>query len=348
MAAKSGANSGIILKPFLVFDTPTAPGANDKIRIDSEAFSRNTTELTEAPVGGQVIMKTSSEIGDDDPGGTITKTLRTDDAFNAAIMNFFGTETVTTVTTGVYEHSAVANTTSIVNYLHFAKETDSANVEEYWNTLMTDLSLEFNPNDFVKATGTFKSSKRLITGTTATTANIAAATEPTNYNFVFRDTDYVWYNAQAGGALSQSDVLAVTQASVSLTREMEYVDEAKGVAGKSAPRVAGEPPFMGSVTLTMKEKDGLTFWTAHDAGTEYKMTLRVSGPTISGAFKHSFKIDFPRLKVVTEPTYNLSSASVNPYTVTFQCLAATAAPTGMNSVYPMVALMNGKLARYLA
>lgn len=348
MPAKSGSNSGIILKPYLTFDTPSAPSTGDKMRIDSENFSRNTTQLTEAPVGGQVIMTKDQEIGDDDPSGTITKTLRTNDAYNAAIMNFLGTETVTTVTSGVYEHSAIANTTSIVNYLLFGKETDSANVEEYVNALATELSFEFNPNQFVKSTANFKASKRLITGTTATTANIAAATEPTNYNFIFRDTDYVWVNAQAGGALSQSDVLAVTSASVSLNRELEYVDEAKGVAGKSAPRVAGEPPFIGSITVTLKEKDGNTFWTAHDAGTEYKLSLRVAGPIITGAFRHYFRIDFPRLKVVTEPQYNLSSASVNPVTITFQCLAAASNPTGMGSIYPMFVLCNDRVTKYLA
>lgn len=348
MASKSGANSGVILKPYLTFDSPSAPSTNDKMRIDSEAFSRGTTELTEAPVGGQVIMKTNSDIGDDAPGGTITKTLRSNDAYNAAIMNFFGTETVTTVTSGVYEHSAVANTTSLVNYLLFAKETDTANVEEYVNAVMTELALEFNPNQYVKSTGTFKASKRLITGTTSSNANITSATEPTNYNFIFRDTDWFRYNAQAGAALSGSDNLAITSASISLTRDYEFVAEARGSAGKSAPRVAGEPPFIGSLSITLKEKDGNTFWTAHDAGTEYKASIQVVGPVISGGHSHTFRIDFPRLKVVTEPQYNLSSSSVNPVTIEFQCLAATANPTGMGSIYPMVVLKNEKLAKYLA
>ena len=350
MASKSGANSGIILKPYLTYDTPSAPSTNDKIKIDSEGFSRNSTELTENPIGGNVIMKTTSEIGDDDPGGPLTKTLRTNDAFNAAIMNLLGTETVTNVNTAaiLYEHSAVANTTSIVNYLLWAKETSSATVAEYKNALMTDLALEFNLNDFVKATGTFKASQRLITGTTSSNANIQSATEPTNYPFIFRDVDYFWINAQAGAAVQGSDALAITKASVSLSRPMEYVDEARGTAGKAAPRVSGEPPFIGSITVTCKEKDADTFFTAYDAGTEYKASLRVQGPTISGAYKHFFRIDFPRLKIVTEPQYNLSSASVNPYTIEFQCMAALSAPTGMNSVYPFVCLGNDRSTKYLA
>lgn len=350
MASKSGAASGIILKPYLAsaYDTPVAPGANDKISIDSESFSRNTTELTEAPIGGNVIMAKNSDIGDDAPAGTISKTLRTNDAFNAAIMNFMGTETVTTVTSGVYEHSAVANVTSLVNYMLIGRETDSANVDEYVNSVMTELGVEFNPNQYVKATGNFKASKRLITGTTSTNANIQAATEPTNYNFVFRDTDWFRYNAQGGAALSGSDNLAITSASISLVRDYEFVAEARGSAGKAPPRVAGEPPFVGSITITLKEKDGNAFWTAHDAGTEYKASIRVAGPTITGAFTHFFRLDFPRLKVVSEPQYNLSSASVNPVTITFQCLVASANPTGMGSTYPMIVLCNDKSVKYLA
>lgn len=350
MASKSGANTGFIIKPYLVYDTPSAPSTNDKIKIDSEALSRNSTELTENPIGGNVIMKTTSEIGDDDPGGPVSKTLRTNDAFNAALMNFMGTETVTNVNSAavVYEHSAVANTTSIVNYLLMAKETSTATLAEFKNALLTDLALEYNVNDFVKANGTFKASQRLITGTTSSNATIQAATEPTNYPFVFRDVDYFWVNAQAGAALTSSDVLNITKASVTLSRPMEYVDEARGTAGKAAPRVSGEPPFLGSITVTCKEKDADTFFTAYDAGTEYKATLRVQGPIISGSYRHFFRIDFPRLKIVTEPQYNLSSASVNPYTIEFQCMAALSNPTGMNTTYPFFCLANDRSTKYLA
>lgn len=348
MTAKSGANSGIIIKPYLTYDTPVAPTTNDKVRVTSETFKRNTTELKEAPVGGQVIMQEDSDIGDDSPGGQLNKVLRTNDGFNAAIMNLLGTETVTTVTSGVYEHSAVANVTSLNNYLLFAKETSDATVAEYINAIMTELSLEFNVNQYVNATGTFISSQRKITSTTATNANIASATEPTNYNFIFRDTDYFYLNAQAGGALSTSDKVPVTKVEVSLMRPYEFVAEARDTAGKSAPRISGDFPFIGSVKITLKEKANDTYETAFDAGTEYKAQLKVSGPTITGNFKHYFRIDFPRLKPVIEPDYNLSGPQTNPYVITFTCLVAASAPTGMNSVYPMICLQNDKSIKYLA
>jgi len=348
MASKSGANTGVILRPYSVFDSPSAPGAGNKMRIESEDFSRNTTELPDISVGGQLIMKKDSYIGDDEPSGTINTRLRSDDAFNAAILNLFGNETVTTVTSGVYEHSAVVNTSSIVNYFLYAKETDSANVEEYKNAVMTELGLEFNLNDFVKASGTFKASQRLITGTTATNANITAATEPTNSPFIFRDIDYFRINAIGGSALSGSDIVPVTQISVSYMRDYDFVDEARGAAGKAAPRVSGEPPMMCKVTITLKEKDGNTFWTAHDAGTEYKAQISVQGALISGGHYHNLRLDFPKLKIVTESQYSLSSTSVNPVTIEFEGFVANSIPTGLGSTYPAAVLKNDKSAKYLA
>jgi hypothetical protein len=318
------------------------------MRIESEDFGRNTTELPDISVGGQLIMKKDSYVGDDEPSGTINTRLRSDDAFNAAIMNLLGTETVTTVTSGVYEHSAVVNTASLVNFFLYAKETDTANVEEYKNAVMTELGLEFNLNDFVKASGTFKASQRLITGTTATNANITSATEPTNTPFIFRDIDYFRINVLSAGALAGGDILPITQASVTYTRDYEFVDEARGSAGKAAPRVAGEPPLMCKITLTLKEKDGNTFWTAHDAGTEYKAQLNCQGTLISGSNYHNLRLDFPKLKVVTEPKYSLSSTSVNPVTIELEGFVASSVPTGLGSVYPAVVLKNDKLAKYLA
>lgn len=348
MASKSGANTGVILRPYLTFDSPSAPSTGNKMRIESENFSRNTTELPDISVGGQLIMKKDSYIGDDEPSGTINTRLRSDDAFNALMMNLFGTETVTTVISGVYEHSAVVNTTSLVNYFLYAKETDTANVEEYKNAVPTELSLEFNLNDFVKASSTLKASQRLITGTTATNANITSATEPTNTPFIFRDIDYFRINVLSAGALAGGDILPVTQISVSYMRDYEFVDEARGAAGKSAPRVAGEPPLMCKVTVTLKEKDGNTFWTAHDAGTEYKAQVNVQGALITGAHYHNLRLDFPKLKVVTEPQYALSSTSVNPVTIEFEGFVANSTPTGLGSAYPAVVLKNDKLAKYLA
>lgn len=349
MASKSGANTGVILRPYLTFDSPSAPSTGNKMRIESEDFGRNTTELPDISVGGQLIMKKDSYVGDDEPSGTINTKLRSDDAFNAAIMSFFGTETTTLVTAGVTEHSAVVNTASIVNYFLYAKETDTANVEEYVNTVMTELGLEFNLNDFVKASSTFKASKRLITGTTATNANITSATEPTNSPFIFRDVDYFRINAIGGAALSNpTDVIPVTQVSVTYSRPYEFVDEARGTAGKAAPRVAGEPPLSCKVTITLKEKDGNTFWTAHDAGTEYKAQLNCQGALISGGNYHNLRLDFPKLKVVTEPKYSLSSTSVNPVTIEFEGFVANTTPTGLLSTYPGIVLKNDKAAKYMA
>lgn len=348
MASKSGANTGVILRPYLTFDSPSAPSTGNKMRIESENFSRNTTELPDISVGGQLIMKKDSYVGDDDPSGTLNTRLRSDDAFNAILMNLLGTETVTTVVSGVYEHSAVVNTSSIVNYFLYAKETDSANVEEYKNAVPTELSLEFNLNDFVKASATMKASQRLITGTTATNANITSATEPTNTPFIFRDIDYFRINVLSAGALAGGDILPITQATVTYTRDYEFVDEARGSAGKAAPRVAGEPPLMCKVTVTLKEKDGNTFWTAHDAGTEYKAQLNVQGTLISGSNYHNLRLDFPKLKVVTEPQYALSSTSVNPVTIEFEGFVASSTPTGLGSTYPAIVLKNDKLAKYLA
>ncbi len=344
MAEKSGVQSRIVCNPYAAasYGTPTQAGAGHLMAIDNETFAINSDELTEVPVGSGVEGKVRSEIGNTNPGGTLTQTVRTEDAFDALIASMFGQETVTTVSAGaVFLHSYTMQTQSLHNLVCFAKEKDSTGVEEYIDGIVTGIQLSASINQYLKGTATLINSLRRISGTTNTNASMASATQPTNYNLSFRDVSRLWLNARTGGALSSGDVInTLTAIDINIQRLREYISTARGATGKEVARVTGEPPMTGIMTLTLSKQDGQAFWTYFDTGTELKASFLIEGPTITGAHKYYIRVDLPCLKVVKEPRYNLSGGGVQPVTVELDVLVPSSAPTGMGSVYPFICKQN--------
>ena len=346
MASITGANTNLAVTLSSVFDTVTAPGTGHKLQVDGITHSKGLTELTENPIGSGLSMQQDSDTGDYKPTVSFSKTVRSDDQGHAILAAFFGQETVNVTGTGNI-HSLTHQGVSLTNYINLAFQTDTAGVAEYINGVCTKVGLSFDPNDYMKQDFELLFTEQRITGTTATTANLAAATEPTSrVNYVVRPSHYVRMNAQAGGALANGDAVSVIKADLQLMKERELVGEIRGASGYGAPRVSGNPPFSAELTLTFKTLADLTYFTAVNAGTEYKADIVVQGTLISGSTYNTFIVLLPRLKIVTDPDYNPSSPGENPLTVKFRTLVASSVPSGMTSVYPSVNIINNKAAKY--
>jgi hypothetical protein len=153
-------------------------------------------------------------------------------------------------------------------------------------------------------------------------------------------------NAQAGAALAAGDKVDVTNLEINFTYEQELVGEIRNSSGFGAPRASGTPPLTVEITATLKELDLPTWYTAYEAGTEYKAELLITGPVL-GSTTYKYRILFPRLKIVSDPQYNLSTPGINEHVVVFRALVATAAPTGMPDIYPFIEITNERSTRYL-
>jgi len=346
MASITGANTGLAISLSNTFDTVIAPSTGQKVQVDNINQGRGLTELSESPIGSGLSMQQDSDIGDYKPTVSITKTVRSDDSGIAILAPFFGQEAVAVTGSGSI-HSFTHQGTSITNFINLGIAPDTASVIEYINGVCTKLNFKLNPNDYMKSSIDLLFTEQRITGTIFTNANITSATEVSGRkNFVVRPAHYVRLNAQAGSALANGDAIAITEAEVNLIKDRELVGEIRGATGYGAPRVSGNPPFSAELMVTFKTLADLTYFTAVNAGTEYKADLVVQGDLISGSTYNMFIIMLPRLKIVTDPDFNVTDPGENPLKVRFKSLVATSVPSGMTSVYPSINVINSRATKY--
>lgn len=332
MPARTGGNTSLGVTLATTFDGITQAGAGHKLVVDSITHSRGTTELSEVGIGSGQALSTDSDIGNFNPTVGFTKTIRSDDQGIALIKQLFGTETVTVLSTPATAHSFTYNAVSTANYANLAFHGESTAIFEYVNNVVTKLGIELTPNEYAKATYELLATNRLITATTNNAASLVATTEPaTRQNFIVRSTDEVLINVQSAGVLaSPANRIVVAKASIDYDKSQELVSEIKGSVGFGAPRASGQPPFMATITLELKTVEDFTYFTAHEAGTEYKLSVSIKAPTvIAGGLFPEINHYFPRLKVVLDPEHDVANAGENGMTVTFKALVASSIPTGM-------------------
>jgi len=346
MPSRTGATTFIGYDLGTVFDTAVQAGTGDQLQLESLEQSDNPTELSLNPVGGGVVMQNQSDVGASNPQVTISGPLGYNDAFMFPIAQAQGREVVTTVS-GAQVHSMFFNLDRNLNWGTLAHHLDSATCAEFLNTTPTALGFTVAPNDYVKANATLLSTRRRISGTTNTAASLATTTQANAQRIIARPTDRFMVNLQGGGALVAGDKVDVTNLEISYSYEQELVGEIRNASGFGAPRSSGAPPLTWKITATLKELDLPTWYTAYEAGTEYKAELLITGPVLASN-TYKFRILFPRLKIVSDPQYNLSTPGVNEHVVVFQALVASTNPTGMPSTYPFIEVTNDRATRYLA
>lgn len=347
MVARTGANTSIGVKLHNTFDSYTAAGAGEKLVVESFNPSKNPTELTTNPIGGGLIMQKDSDQGGYNPTISLEKNARYDDAGIALLQQLFGSETTASLGSGAYLHSIMVNENLNSNWATVAFQADSATVHEYKNGVVTRVGFTANTNDYLKKSVDILASNRLITGTTNSAVSLTAASLPTNSPIsIVRSSHKFRINAQGGGALADGDKVNVTQVQIDYNRPQEHVDEIRNAAGNGEPRSSGL--IEATLTVTFRNKADDTWFTAADAGTDYKADFFVTGATIGGGFSYQYEFAFPLLRIVQDPTYNLTNAGENEMTVVYKCLVATAAPTGLLDKYPYVRVWNTRSTNYKA
>lgn len=348
MTAIKGSQKIIAMGLGDTFGTPVALGTGSKIEVESYSDSENTTELTSNPIGGGVIMQTISERGQVSPTIEINMLAGYNDAGVDAVKQFFGTDTTSSIVAGsAYAHLFTMNETFNTEFLTVADLKTATLAVEYPSCVVTSLNYSLNTNDYMKLAISLLGNLQDLDPATNKKTQLDSATVADATRVVVRPGHEFRINTQAGDALDSDDDLSITMSTMSFTKAMEHVPEVRGADGNSEPESSGIPVEV-MLTVERKNQPDLDFMTAHQEGTEYKASLLVEGPVISGTTTYAYEFYFPRLKIVTPVEASASSPGRNPESITFRCLKATANPAGMSSTYPYIRIVNTKATAYKA
>lgn len=337
MPAKTGSNSGVVAQIGTTHGTAVAAGAGDKWIVNNINFRRNAEALSEAAVGSGNDMFADSEVGAINPGGSIEWNQRFDGPGVTAEALFFGGRSATAIGAG-YLTSVMYNANRTQRFLTVAHDVGDSNSVEYPSCYPSKLTVNITPDAFSTSSMDFVANEQKISGQTNSSAVIAAATSPASTKFVVaRQSDIFRINLQGGAALTNSDAVSIQSATIEYSYDLEVVRELKNATGNSAPVASGQPPFATTLTITLKEAADLTWFTAHQAGTEYKADIVITSSYNAAPGLPFAKVyRFPRLKLLSDPDFSLANAGRNPMTLVFTAMVATSVPTGMYSTYPAV------------
>lgn len=348
MTSKTGASTTIIATKATTFGTAVAGTTGAKMEVESLNHTQNSEVLQASPIGSGLDMQNDAQTGAQSPSIDITKIAGYDDAgvFLAAL--FFGGNSVMNMGNGAYYQSITYNATRNQYGATVAFQGHSLGVFEYpWCTPTALNVIADTPPDYVRHTINLLGNDRVISGTVNSAGGIVNATLANSKRVIVKPEDKFMINAQAGAALSGSDSVAVKSVNIQYNHDAEHVQEIKNAAGNGQVVSTGNPPFNCTVTVEFRNLNDFTYFTAQDAGTEYKAAFEVTGDLIGGAQYYTHYYAFPRLKILADPEYNLTTPAENPSTVTFQALAASSNPTGMISTLPFLLVKNTKATTYL-
>lgn len=349
MTAFTGAATNIGLK-LNSYGYGIAFTTGDKLQVDSLDFNANVQPLINNPIGGGLEMIDGTDSGPAQPSGTFTKKAGYNDAGTAAEALFFAGASVGTTFPTVYCHSFLYEAAHNAKSACIAWEECVGSIVEYATCAPVKLTVTAQPKNYLMQTIDWIASNYAFSGTdtcTNTHATAIAATVANTQRIIVKDTDTFRINAQAGAALAAGDNKAIKQVVIEYSRTKEMPLEIKGSAGLGTSIATGQPPFDCTVTVTFREETDFLWKEFFKNGTELKAALNITGPTLLTS-TYLKEYSFPRLKIIEEPDYALTSPGINGLVVKFKAMVAASNPTGMISTYPYVRTQNDRSTSYMA
>lgn len=351
MGAITGAQAKIGMKVATTFGTATTCTTGDRLDGITLDPNENATSIQVPVIGSGDLMLNNTDKGNTAPSASISGPAGYNDPKMVAVAQLFGGASFTNMGSGLYTHSVTFNETANQKYLTLAWQAHSASAGavEFPSAVCTRAAFNFpTPNDYMGLDLDLLGDQYKISGTTNTYSSLAAVTAADSQRIVWQLSDELLINVQSSGALTTgTDRVNVESATLEYVRAQEHRPEAKGSAGNAVPVATGDYPFAVTLTCTFRTLADFTFFTAQQAGTEYKASLTQTGPTLGGG---NYRIihNLPRLKIVESPVSGLTEAGNNNLTVVFQGLVASANPTGMINRYPYILINSGRSTSLLA
>lgn len=341
MARVSGAFSDAIYKIASTFGTAVSGGAGNKL-IAEITPNFNVDTLVPRMIGSGKNMIDTATRGNFKPVIDLVMDSRYRDCMAFILAQFMGTAGAPSEQTagqGDYKHTITFNSTLNAKYGTLAYDTGTVNLIEFPSVATSDLTfkLEDAPG-ILEFTASMLANTAVITGAVNTNASMLAATLVDTEVIAYAFEDTYRQNASSGGALAGGDQYNITGYELNLSRPQEMIGEIKGSSGNGEPIESGL--FEGTLTLTVKSLEDHTRFTEWAAETPQKCSLNIQGTQIGSGVNKALTINIPKMLLVQEPNYALSSEGINPLTLTYRILQATANPTGMSSTFPYFELIN--------
>lgn len=176
---------------------------------------------------------------------------------------------------------------------------------------------------------------------TNNTTTLTALTIPNSTRPAVRLTDGVFrINAQGGSTLQSSDALTVLGWELTIERPMSE-DFGTGSNLVLEPNEDGVNNVMLSVDLRSYDSETwIAAWDGQETPTEYKADFTLSsGITPASGQELTATFSFPRMYVKVAPAAPVTGRERIPHRVTFHCLEASSAPTGMSGITKPVHLV---------
>lgn len=349
MASISGSNASAAIQIATTWGTAVAAGVGDKL-IGEIAFSANGTILESRAVGSGAYMRSEFTRGAYLPTATFTGDLgfrNNCDKIIAAFMGTSGAPAEQNVGESDYLHTITFNSVLNAKYLSLAFTDTASTSQEIPTAAVRSIGIKSTSvPGYVDFTAEFLGNSIVFPGSTNSYAVVVAATQ-TDSELVAADfSDAFRTNAQASGTLVGGSLYSVTGFDFSMTRPQDIIPEIKGSAGLSAPVSSGVAE--GSFNVTVKELADQAYYTIWNAETAQKASIDIQGTQIGAGDNKTFIIQLPRLLLVQEPQYSLSSDGINTLGLNFNIAVAAANPTGMTSTYPYFEITNGLATSLLA
>lgn len=337
----AGAQTRAGIRVASTFGTAVACGALHQLAAEI-AMSANQQVIEGRAIGSGRFMADNFIRGSISPTVSVTGDCGYGNNFDTVAALILGTDTVTAVVGAEpndHNHRLTFNTTLNAKYATIAYESSTSTVHEFPSCACQSLTVrttsvpglleyaaEFLANDI---------SLSSVVNTNATLANVTSRdTELVAVDF---DDDF-WINAQSGIALAAGNQYNITSLEMVLTRPQEFRGEIKGSAGNSAPVSTGNATA--TLALTVKELANHTYYSVWAAQTAQKASAVFEGSQIGTGSFRTVGLYFPRVQLVEPPQYSPTDPGVNTVSMNFNCAVAAANPTGMNSLYPYIEVIN--------
>lgn len=340
--AIAGAQTRAGIRIASTFGTPVACGAGDRLVAEiTPSFGVNI--LPSRAIGSGRFMAETFTRGSILPTISVTGDVGFRNNFDTIAALILGTDSVSAMLTAGqndYRHRITFNTTLNSRYATMAYETSTSTTHEFPSCACTSLTvrstsvpgfLEYSA-DFIANTVNLSSA----TNTNATLANVTNT--DTDLAAIDYDDDF-WINAQGGVALAGGAQYNVTGFEFNIARPQEFRPEIKGSAGNSAPVGAGLATS--TLNITVKELANHAYYTVWSTEAAQKAALICEGPQIGTGSLKTVAIYVPRMLLIQEPQYAITDEGVNTLSMQWNCAAAAANPTGMQSTFPYFEVING-------
>lgn len=309
----------------------------------------NSTVRRPSPIGSGKDMDNETDVG---AGSPIVTLGGGEDRYDGTPVElealWWGADSV--AGSSVFTHSLLYEATRNQKYATIVRQATTGSVYEYAACTPTNVTIAATANDYAKKTIALLADAETTDGTGTNgavgPAYLENATNAGTKRVVFSLDDYFLLSEQDGDALATGDAVAITDYSCSLDHAAVHMPEVDGTAGMGAPVSSGDAPLAITLTVTFKQQVDFQWVDAQRAGYEFKAEIRHTSPD-SADFR--CRRYFPRLIIADQVDAQVASAGINPQTVTFKALLASAAVSGMPvSSYPSTVYVNDTPGSYHA